>query len=136
MKQKNGGIKRLLEFTGEKRSLLNISRILSGVSSIFILGPFLCVYFAARELVNAFTGSALDTQSLVRWGMIALALELIGLALYFCALLCSHVTAFHTEKNLKMAALKHLAKMPSPSTSRLGRRTSNYGSKPDFNVSV
>ena len=38
MKQKNGGIKRLLEFTGEKRSLLNISRILSGVSAIFILG--------------------------------------------------------------------------------------------------
>lgn len=112
MKQKNGGIKRLLEFTGEKRSLLNISRILSGVSAIFILGPFLCVYFAARELVNVFTGSALDTQSLVRWGMIALVLELIGLALYFCALLCSHVTAFHTEKNLKMAALKHLAKMP------------------------
>lgn len=70
MKQKNGGIKRLLEFTGEKRSLLNISRILSGVSAIFILGPFLCVYFAARELVNVFTGSALDTQSLVRWGMI------------------------------------------------------------------
>lgn len=87
MKQKNGGIKRLLEFTGEKRSLLNISRILSGVSAIFILGPFLCVYFAARELVNVFTGSALDTQSLVRWGMIALVLELIGLALYFCALL-------------------------------------------------
>ena len=102
MKQKNGGIKRLLEFTGEKRSLLNISRILSGVSAIFILGPFLCVYFAARELVNVFTGSALDTQSLVRWGMIALVLELIGLALYFCALLCSHVTAFHTEKNLKL----------------------------------
>lgn len=112
MKQKNSGIKRLLEFTGEKHSLLNISRILSGVSAIFILGPFLCVYFAARELVNVFTGSALDTQSLVRWGVIALILELIGLALYFCALLCSHVTAFHTEKNLKMAALKHLAKMP------------------------
>ena len=55
MKQKSGGIKRLLEFTGEKRSLLNISRILSGVSAIFILGPFLCVYFAARELVNVFT---------------------------------------------------------------------------------
>lgn len=101
MKQKNGGIKRLLEFTGEKRSLLNISRILSGVSAIFILGPFLCVYFAARELVNVFTGSALDTQSLVRWGMIALVLELIGLALYFCALLCSHVTAFSYRKESK-----------------------------------
>lgn len=70
------------------------------------------MYFAARDLVDVFTGSPLDTESLVRWGIIALALELIGLLLYFCALLCSHVAAFHTEKNLKMAALKHLAKMP------------------------
>lgn len=112
MKQKSNGIKRLLEFTGNKRGVLNLSRILSGISAIFILGPFLCVYFAARDLVNVFTGSILDTGSLVRWGIIALALELTGLLLYFCALLCSHVAAFHTEKNLKMAALNHLAKMP------------------------
>lgn len=50
MKQKNNGIKRLLEFTGNKRGVLNLSRILSGISAIFILGPFLCVYFAARDL--------------------------------------------------------------------------------------
>ena len=48
MKQKNNGIKRLLEFTGNKRGVLNLSRILSGISAIFILGPFLCVYFAAH----------------------------------------------------------------------------------------
>ena len=53
MKQKNNGIKRLLEFTGNKRGVLNLSRILSGISAIFILGPFLCVYFAARDLPAA-----------------------------------------------------------------------------------
>ena len=50
MKQKSGGIKRLMEFTGKHRGLLTVSRILSGISSVFILGPFLCVYFAARDL--------------------------------------------------------------------------------------
>lgn len=40
MKQKNNGIKRLLEFTGNKRGVLNLSRILSGISAIFILGPW------------------------------------------------------------------------------------------------
>ena len=112
MKQKSGGIKRLMEFTGKHRGLLTASRILSGISSVFILGPFLCVYFAARDLVGVFAGTPLDTNSLVRWGLLALGLELIGLGLYFSALLCSHVVAFHTEKTLKMAALKHLAKMP------------------------
>ena len=52
MKQKSGGIKRLMEFTGKHRGLLTVSRILSGISSVFILGPFLCVYFAARDLVG------------------------------------------------------------------------------------
>ena len=83
------------------RGLLTVSRILSGISSVFILGPFLCVYFAARDLVGVFAGTPLDTNSLVRWGLLALGLELIGLVLYFSALLCSHVVA-----------LKHLAKMP------------------------
>lgn len=112
MKQKSGGIKRLMEFTGGHRGLLTASRILSGISSVFILGPFLCVYFAARDLVEVFSGTPLNTDSLVHWGILALGAELIGLLLYFFALLCSHVVAFHTEKNLKMAALKHLAKMP------------------------
>ena len=38
--------------------------------------------------------------------------ELAGLAVNFIALLCSHVGAFHTEKNLKMVALRHLSEMP------------------------
>ena len=105
MKQNSGGITRLMEFTGNYRGLLTVSRILSGISSVFILAPFLCVYFAARDLVGIFAGTPLDTNSLVCWGLIALGLELIGLVLYFSALLCSHVVAFHTEKNLKMAAL-------------------------------
>ena len=112
MKQKSNGINRLLSFCGESRRLLTLSRCLSGVSAVFILVPFLCVYLAAREVITMFTGSPLDTSGLLNWGICALVFELIGLALYFTALLCSHVVAFRTEKNLKMAALTHLAKMP------------------------
>ena len=112
MKQKSNGINRLLGFCGKSRWLLTLSRCLSGVSAVFILVPFLCVYLAAREVIAMFTGSVLDTSELFKWGICALSFELIGLALYFAALLCSHVVAFRTEKNLKMAALTHLAKMP------------------------
>lgn len=37
MKQKSGGIKRLMEFTGKHRGLLTVSRILSGISSVLSL---------------------------------------------------------------------------------------------------
>ena len=112
MKQKSNQLSRLLEFCGESRGLLSLSRVLSGVSAVFILVPFLCVYMAARELITVFAGSAPDTSELLKWGICALIFELVGLAIYFAALLCSHVVAFRTEKNLKMAALTHLAKMP------------------------
>lgn len=112
MNQKSNNINRLLTFSGRSRGLLTFSRILAGISSLFILAPFLCVYYAARELTSVYSATALNTASLLRWGIIALACELIGLAIYFIALLCSHTVAFRTEKNLKMAALSHLAKMP------------------------
>ena len=112
MKQKSNQLSRLLSFCGKSHGLLSLSRVLSGISAVFILAPFLCVYMAARDLIAVFAGSTLDTSDLLKWGIYALIFELVGLAIYFTALLCSHIVAFRTEKNLKMAALTHLAKMP------------------------
>ena len=69
-------------------------------------------YFAARALLTGLTGGGFAISSLVQWGVWALALELAGLIINFAALMCSHTAAFHTEKNLKMAALRHLSRMP------------------------
>lgn len=112
MKKEKNGIKRLLEFTGKYRGLLNLSKVLSGISAVFILMPFICVYFAAKELVGTFLGETLNLHNLLKWGVYALVSEFIGVGMNFLALLCSHTVAFHTEKNLKMAALTHLSKMP------------------------
>ena len=72
MKQKSNQLSRLLEFCGKSRGLLSLSRVLSGVSAVFILVPFLCVYMAARELITVFAGSAADTSELLKWGICAL----------------------------------------------------------------
>ena len=106
------GIKRILSFAGRYRGLLTFARCLSGISALFIIGPFICVYFAARELIAVFLGDQLNGQALLNWGLFALGLELVGVVLYFLALLSSHIVAFHIQKNLQMAALKHLAHMP------------------------
>ena len=111
-KPRKTGISRLLEFTGRHRPLLCIAQLLAGISALFLLGPFLCVYFAACELLTGLAKGVFDTAALVQWGIWALVLELAGLAFNFAALLFSHTVAFHTEKNLKMAALRHLSKMP------------------------
>ncbi len=111
-KPQKTGIPRLLEFADRRRPLLGVAQFLAGISALFLLGPFLCVYFAARELLNGLMGGGFDMAALVQWGVWALALELLGLVFNFAALLCSHTVAFHTEKNLKMAVLRHLSQMP------------------------
>ncbi len=111
-KPEKTGIPRLLEFTGKHRAKLTIAQALAGLSALLLLGPFLCVFFAARELLAGLSGGGLPAASLAQWGVWALILELAGLVLHFAALLCSHAAAFHTEKNLKMAVLRHLSKMP------------------------
>ena len=112
MGSQSKGIKRILSFAGRYRGLLTFARCLSGISALFIIGPFICVYFAARELIAVFLGDQLNGQALLNWGLFALGLELVGVVLYFLALLSSHIVAFHIQKNLQMAALKHLAHMP------------------------
>ncbi len=106
------GIPRLLEFSGRYHSLLTVSQLLAGISALLTLGPFLCVFLAAKTLLQGLMGGGVDASALVKWGLWALGLELAGMAVNFAALLCSHVVAFHTEKNLKMAALTHLSQMP------------------------
>lgn len=111
MSNQSKGIKRILSFAGRYRGLLTFARCLSGISALFIIGPFICVYFAARELIAVFLGDQLNGQALLNWGLFALGLELVGVVLYFLALLSSHIVAFHIQKNLQMAALRHLAHM-------------------------
>lgn len=110
-KQNKTGVSRILEFAGKYRSLLGISRILAAISALFLMGPFVCVYFATKELLEGLT-VGFDTGALLQWGVLALVLELLGLVLDFIALLCSHKVAFHTEKNLKTSVLRHLSTMP------------------------
>ena len=64
-KDKNNGLKRLLSFTGNSRGLLTLAQFLSGISALFIMAPFLCVYFAAKELVVVFGGETLNSGALV-----------------------------------------------------------------------
>ncbi|SFA97094.1 ATP-binding cassette, subfamily B [Acetitomaculum ruminis DSM 5522] len=112
MKKQDNLIPHMLSFAGDKGFLLKVSQFLSAISAIFILLPFIFVYFAASKIVDAFIGTYLDSGELLKWGILALVTELVGLLLYFGALLCSHTAAFNLEKNLKMEALKHLSKMP------------------------
>ena len=46
------------------------------------------------------------------WGWMAVASSLLSMLIYFGALMCTHLSAFRTARNMKTAALHHLAELP------------------------
>lgn len=51
--KKKAGISRLLEFGGRYRWMTVVACILSGLSSVLMLCPFLCIWLVLRDVLAA-----------------------------------------------------------------------------------
>lgn len=111
--KKKAGISRLLEFGGRYRWMTVVACILSGLSSVLMLCPFLCIWLVLRDVLAALPDlSTVDVKAMTLYGWAALGLAVGGFLLYSLALLFSHLGAFHTAKNMQSQILHHLASLP------------------------
>ena len=111
--KKKTGISRLLEFGGRYRWMTVVACILSGLSSVLMLCPFLCIWLVLRNVLAALPDlSTVDVAAMTLYGWAALGLAVGGFLLYSLALLFSHLGAFHTAQNMQSQILHHLASLP------------------------
>lgn len=111
--EKKTGISRLLEFGGRYRWMTVVACILSGLSSVLMLCPFLCIWLVLRDVLAALPDlSTVDVAAMTLYGWAALGLAVGGFLLYSLALLFSNLGAFHTAKNMQSQILHHLASLP------------------------
>ena len=71
----------------------------------------MCVWLAARDVLEtwpALTG----VSGSARWGWTAVWTAVISIALYFAALMSTHIAAFRTARNIRRAAMAHVLKLP------------------------
>lgn len=101
----------LMTFAGKYRFLTGAGCVLSGISSVIALAPYLCMWNVVKEVVLSWN-TGLDNRHLVYWGWLAVASSLISMLLYFGALMCTHLSAFRTARNMKTVALHHLTRLP------------------------
>ena len=102
---------RLLNYSGNYKYLTILGCILSALSAISLLIPFIYIW----DVVNALLMVAPDfakAQNLESYAFSAFFYAVLGIALNFCGLMCTHLSAFKNEKNMKDAALSHLLKLP------------------------
>ncbi len=110
-KKKQNSLVRLMEYAGGHKKLTILGCALSGVSAVLAMAPYICIWFVARG-VFASLADLSGARGLVRYGWIALFLAVASMLVYFGALMCTHLAAFRTARNMRSAAAKHLVDVP------------------------
>ena len=110
---KQDAVKRLLSYAGNRKPLLSLSLLSSGLSALFGFVPYIMVFFVMRDVVSAVVAKeAVDYSALMNYGLWAVGSAAVGFVLYYIALLLSHATAFAIEENLSVAITQTLADLP------------------------
>ena len=111
MQKKQSSLSRILSYAGRHKNLTLLGCILSALSAVLGLIPYVCVWLAARNVLESWP--ALEgISSLARWGWTAVWTAIGSIALYFAALMSTHIAAFRTARNIRRTAMDHVLKLP------------------------
>ena len=103
-------LKRFKPYMDKKKSLLPLSLVLSGLSAILNIVPYVLVWYIVRNILSA-TQSA-DVTAVSTYAWLAFTSAVAGIIVYFCALMSSHLAAFHVEVGLQKVGMKKIMSMP------------------------
>lgn len=115
-----GNLSVLMDYAGRRRVLTYLSWVLSAVSALTALVPFIFVWLIVREVIEANGNFAAVQGSLSVYGWWAGGSALISMLVYFAALMCSHVAAFRVAGNMRKRAMRHIGTLPVGFMNSLG----------------
>ena len=106
-------------YAGGHRVFTYASWVLSAISALVALVPFLYIWMILRDVLNAAPDYS-RAVNILHYGWMAVLFAALAYLIYVCALLCSHLSAFRVATNLRIAVSEHLAKLPLGFTERYG----------------
>ena len=115
-----GNFSVLMNYAGRRRVLTYLSWVLSAVSALTALVPFIFVWLIVREVIQADGNFAAVQGNLSVYGWWAVGSALISMLVYFAALMCSHVAAFRVAGNMRKRAMRHIGALPVGFMNSLG----------------
>lgn len=111
MKKKNSNFQELMKFAGKHKYLTYSSWILSVISALLALVPLVYIFFIVREALDVSPDYSLATH-IVRNGWMAVLFAFLSMAVYFGALMCSHLSAFRIAGNIRKITMRHITELP------------------------
>ncbi len=109
--KKQSDVAVLLSYAGSYRGLTWLGLVLSAAAMVLGMLPYICIWLAARNLI-AVAPDWTQAAGISRYGWLAFASAVGGIAVYFAALMCTHLAAFRTASNIRKAGMAHLMKAP------------------------
>ena len=94
---------------GSRKPLFPLALILSALSAIAGLVPFLLMWLIVREILS---GGDMTNIRIFDYSIGAVLASVASVLLYFAALACSHLVAFRLEGDLRRFAMKKLMTAP------------------------
>ena len=110
-RKKESDLSVLLDYAGSYKKLTFTGLGLSAIAMILGMLPYICIWLAARDLIAA-APDWTQATNITRYGWMAFAFAFGGIAVYFCALMCTHLAAFRTAANIRKQGMAHLMKTP------------------------
>ena len=109
--KKQSDLSRLMGYAGNHRYFTYASWVLSAVSALVALVPFVYIWKILRDVLNAAPNYA-QAVNIPHYGWMAVLFAVLSYLIYIAALLCSHLSAFRVATNLRLAVSEHLALLP------------------------
>lgn len=114
-----GNLSVLMNYAGRHRVLTYLSWVLSGISALLALAPFIFVWLIIRDVIEA-DGNFSSVSNLTFYGWMAVGSALLSMLIYFGGLMCSHIAAFRVASNMRKRTMRHIATLPVGFMSELG----------------
>ena len=101
----------LLGYAGSYKGLTFLGLGLSAVAMALGMAPYICIWLVARDLI-AVAPNWTQAAGVAGYGWMAFGYAVAGIAVYFAALMCTHLAAFRTASNIRKQGMTHLMKTP------------------------
>lgn len=109
--KKNKNLSELMRYAGNHKYLTYSSLILSVISAVFALLPFVFIFLVIKEVIEVAPNYS-EAVRVVHNGWMAVLFALISIVIYVGALMCSHLSAFRIAGNMRKTLMEHIAKLP------------------------
>lgn len=117
--KKRSDFSRLMGYAGGHRVFTYASLVLSAVSALMALIPFLYIWMILRDVLAVAPDYA-QAVNIPHYGWMAVLFAVLAYLIYIAALMCSHLSAFRVATNLRLEVSEHLATLPLGFTETFG----------------